>query len=132
MKFVTEENGYDRAFKAQASSIKQLEVQVGKITEIVQNRNSGSLPSTTKTNLQGLTHAITTKSGLNYKPILNPLDNSASSNDMHIISKEDKRDEVEAEKAGEESKAQRKVVESYVPPIPFPGRLKKEKEREQS
>ncbi|GKA97936.1 reverse transcriptase domain-containing protein [Tanacetum coccineum] len=37
--------GYDRTFKAQASSIKQLDVQVGKIVEIVQNRNSGSLPS---------------------------------------------------------------------------------------
>nr|GEW92845.1 hypothetical protein [Tanacetum cinerariifolium]GEY20430.1 hypothetical protein [Tanacetum cinerariifolium] len=41
------------------------------------------------------------------------------SNDVQKISEEGKRDEVEAEKAGEESKAQRKAVESYVPPIPF-------------
>ncbi|GJT71524.1 hypothetical protein Tco_1030810 [Tanacetum coccineum] len=55
--------GYDHDFKAQASSIKQLEVQVGKIAEIVQNKNSGSLPSATKTNPQEISSKEDKKSG---------------------------------------------------------------------
>ncbi|GKE52547.1 hypothetical protein Tco_1487703, partial [Tanacetum coccineum] len=91
-------NNLDQVFKAQASSIKKLKVQLGKIAETVQNREIGSLPSSTKINLKGLAHFITTRSGLNYKPPPNPLVN---------------------------------MVESYVPPILFPGKLKREKEKEQ-
>ncbi|GJY95741.1 hypothetical protein Tco_0512102 [Tanacetum coccineum] len=48
-----------------------------------------------------------------------------------ISPKKDGKEEVEVEKAGKESEMKRKVVESYVPPIPFLGRLKNEKERAQ-
>ncbi|GJX54176.1 hypothetical protein Tco_0282545 [Tanacetum coccineum] len=96
---------YDHAFKAQASSIKKLEIQVGKIVEIVQNREAGSLPSSTETNLRGLAHAITTRN-------------------------KHKNDGAKNGNAVRESEAQRKVVKSYIPPIPFPRRLKKEKNRE--
>ncbi|GJT85757.1 leucine-rich repeat receptor-like protein kinase PXL2 [Tanacetum coccineum] len=74
-------NNFDQVFKAQASSIKKLEVQLGKIAETVQNREIGSLPSFTEINLKGLAHFITTRSGLNYKPPPNPLVNSKDSND---------------------------------------------------
>ncbi|GKB73125.1 uncharacterized protein Tco_0934537 [Tanacetum coccineum] len=116
---------FDQVFKAQASSIKKLEVQLGKIAETVQNRETGSLPSSTEINPRGLAHAITTRSGLNYKPPANPLVNNEDSNDAQKNDGTDKMEEVK------EQEKQRKVVESYVPPIPFPGRLKKEKEKEQ-
>ncbi|GJT03199.1 hypothetical protein Tco_0824368 [Tanacetum coccineum] len=113
--------------QARASFIKKLEVQLGKIAEIVQNRETSSLPSSTETNPRGLAHAITTRSRLNYKPPTNPIENNKYSNDEQNEHKNvgvDNRDEVK------EPKAHRNEVESYVPPIPFPGRLKKEKEKE--
>nr|GEY22911.1 hypothetical protein [Tanacetum cinerariifolium] len=54
---------------------------------------------------------------------LNKFIKESSKTKKKKILEEGKRDEVEAEKAGEESKAQRNVVESYVPPIPFPDAL---------
>ncbi|GKE80058.1 putative nucleotidyltransferase, ribonuclease H, partial [Tanacetum coccineum] len=139
MKFVTEEvrmaqhsenliwgikKIFDKVFKAQASSIKKLEVQLGKIAETIQNREIGSLPSSTEINPRGLAHAITT-SGLNYKPPSNPLVNNNDSNDAQKDNRVDSRNEVK------EQEEQRKVVGSYVPPISFPGRLKRENEKEQ-
>ncbi|GJV05906.1 hypothetical protein Tco_1343562 [Tanacetum coccineum] len=59
---------YDQTFKAQASYMKKLESHLGKIAELIQDRETGGLPSTTKTNPMGLAHATTTRSGLNYKP----------------------------------------------------------------
>ncbi|GJY11052.1 hypothetical protein Tco_0379237 [Tanacetum coccineum] len=96
------------------------------ITKLIQNRETNSLPSSTETNPRGLAHTITTRSRLNYKPPTNPIENNKYSNDEQNEHKNvgvDNRDEVK------EPKAQRKEVESYVPPIPFPGRLKKEKEK---
>ncbi|GJZ28537.1 hypothetical protein Tco_0573184 [Tanacetum coccineum] len=66
---------YDQTFKMQASSIKKIEHHLGKIAKIIQEREAGSLPSYTKINPRGLAHAITTRSGLNYKPLKNPLEN---------------------------------------------------------
>ncbi|GKE66071.1 aspartic peptidase, partial [Tanacetum coccineum] len=113
---------------AKASFIKKLEVQLGKIAEIVQNRETGSLPSSTEINPRGLAHAITMRSGLNYKPPANPLVNNEDSNDAQDKHKNDGADDRNEVK---EPEVQRKVVESYIPPIPFLGRLKKEKEKEQ-
>ncbi|GJX85158.1 hypothetical protein Tco_0335932 [Tanacetum coccineum] len=85
--------GYDHDFKSQASSFKQLEVQAENIVEIIQNMNYDSFPSATETNPWGLAHAINTRSGLNYKPPLSPLDNFESSDDVHEISpKEDMKE----------------------------------------
>ncbi|GJZ32923.1 hypothetical protein Tco_0578359, partial [Tanacetum coccineum] len=95
------------------------------IAETIQNRETDSLPSFTKINLRGLAHAITTRSGLNYKPPANPLVNNVDYNDAQ---KNDGTDKIEEVK---EQEKQRKMVESYVPPIPFLGRLKMEKQKEQ-
>ncbi|GKD44556.1 hypothetical protein Tco_1269201 [Tanacetum coccineum] len=67
---------YNQTFKVQASSIKMIEYHLGKIAKLIQDREAGSLPSSTKTNPRGLVHAITTRSGLNYKPPKNPLENN--------------------------------------------------------
>ncbi|GKC20851.1 hypothetical protein Tco_1023001 [Tanacetum coccineum] len=66
---------YDQTFKTQASSIKKIEIHLGRIAKIIQDRETGSLPSTTEINPRGLANAITTRSGLNYKPPKNPLEN---------------------------------------------------------
>ncbi|GKC63997.1 hypothetical protein Tco_1096595 [Tanacetum coccineum] len=59
---------YDMTFKNQASSIKSVEKNLGRIAESIHGRRVGALPSFTETNPRGLAHAITTRSGLNYKP----------------------------------------------------------------
>ncbi|GKA22037.1 hypothetical protein Tco_0707999 [Tanacetum coccineum] len=65
---------YDKPLKKQASSIKTIEGHLGRITEINYGREVGSLPSFTETNPRGLAHAITTRSGHNYNPPKNPLE----------------------------------------------------------
>ncbi|GJT58853.1 reverse transcriptase domain-containing protein [Tanacetum coccineum] len=65
---------YDRTFKNQASAIKTIEKNLGRIAESIHDRGLGTLPSFTETNPRGLAHAITTRSGLNYQPSKNPLE----------------------------------------------------------
>ncbi|GKD56926.1 hypothetical protein Tco_1290313 [Tanacetum coccineum] len=115
----------DQTFKTQASSIKKIEIHLGKIAKIIQDKETGSLPSSTETNPRGLANAITTRSGLNYKPPKNPLENITTSQEG-LTTKETtiKSDDNDPDKP-------RKSMESFDHSIPFPGRLKKEKEREQ-
>ncbi|PWA73718.1 hypothetical protein CTI12_AA258510 [Artemisia annua] len=119
--------GYDHAFKSQATSINKLKVQVRKRAEVVRNRNVRELPGATETNPRDRAHAITTRSGLNYGPPTNPLDNS----EIYVQENSARNNGKGDKEVAKESQVQKKVVESYVPPIPFPGRLKKGKEREQ-
>ncbi|GKA55493.1 leucine-rich repeat receptor-like protein kinase PXL2 [Tanacetum coccineum] len=63
---------YDRTFKNQAFAIKTIEKNLGRIAESIHERRVGTLPSFTETNPRGLTHVITTRSGLNYQPPKNP------------------------------------------------------------
>ncbi|GJZ70660.1 hypothetical protein Tco_0634511 [Tanacetum coccineum] len=116
---------YDKTFKTQVSSIKKIEHHLGKIAKIIQEREAGSLPSSTKTNPRGLVHAITTRSGLKYKPPKNPLENITNPQ-VKPATKETTTKNVE-----EVPDNHRKSMESYYHSIPFPGRLKKEKEKEQ-
>nr|GEU66984.1 hypothetical protein [Tanacetum cinerariifolium] len=103
----SDQKNFRPCFKAQASSIKKLEVQLGKIAEIVQNKETGSLPSLTETNLRGLAHAITTRSGLNYKPPANPLEDNKYSNDQQ---NEHNNVEVDNKEEVKELKVQRKEI----------------------
>ncbi|GJS10267.1 DNA-directed DNA polymerase [Tanacetum coccineum] len=114
---------YDQTFKAQASSIKKIESHLGKITELIQDRETGSLPSTTKTNPRGLAHAITTRSGLSYKPPKNPLENNSQIEPL--------AEDTSTRNDGKEPNKPRNTAKPYAQPIPFPGRLKKEKEKVQ-
>ncbi|GJR07779.1 putative nucleotidyltransferase, ribonuclease H [Tanacetum coccineum] len=65
------------------------------------------------------THAITTRSRLNYKPPKNPFEDNTISQDNPVTKETITRNNKETPD-----------VESYTPAIPFPGRLKKEKEKE--
>ncbi|GJU84489.1 hypothetical protein Tco_1292035 [Tanacetum coccineum] len=67
---------YDRTFKNQASTIKTIEKNLGRIAELIHGRRIGTLPSFTEMNPKGLAHAITTRSGLNYQPPKNHLEDS--------------------------------------------------------
>ncbi|GKA87132.1 hypothetical protein Tco_0808843 [Tanacetum coccineum] len=114
---------YDMTFKNQASAIKTVEKNLGRIAESIHGRGIGTLPSFTKTNPRGLAHAITTRSGLNYQPPKNPIEDS---NDLQNITTEHipttekitpKQTHISTKKSN--------------PPIPFPRQRKKEKEKEQ-
>ncbi|GKF73954.1 hypothetical protein Tco_0220286 [Tanacetum coccineum] len=110
---------YDQIFKTQASSIKKIEIQLGIIIKIIQDRETGSLPSSTETNPRGLGNAITTRSGLNYKPPNNPFENITTLQDKPAT----KGTTIESVEKSPDNP--RKSVESYDHSIIFPRRLKK-------
>ncbi|GKA83488.1 putative nucleotidyltransferase, ribonuclease H [Tanacetum coccineum] len=72
----------DSLLEETASAIKTIEKNLGRIAESIHDRGLGTLPSFTETNPRGLAHAITTRSGLNYQPSKNPLEDS---DDPHNI-----------------------------------------------
>ncbi|GKC19647.1 integrase, catalytic region, zinc finger, CCHC-type containing protein [Tanacetum coccineum] len=112
----------------QIEAIKRFKQEPGEPLYCSWEREAGSLPSSTETNPRGLAHTITTRSEHNYKPPSNPFENNEGANNMQD---KHQNDEVEDENAIRVSEAQRKVAESYIPPILFLGRLKKEKEKDQ-
>nr|GEU37069.1 integrase, catalytic region, zinc finger, CCHC-type, peptidase aspartic, catalytic [Tanacetum cinerariifolium] len=73
----------------------------------------------------GLAHAITTKRGLNYKLLKNPLENITNPQDKPETKEKASKNVEEA------SDDHRKSIESCNQTIPFPGRLKKGNEKEQ-
>ncbi|PWA83927.1 hypothetical protein CTI12_AA163730 [Artemisia annua] len=117
--------GYDLALKDQAKSIRRLENQVRKIAEFVRSRYNGELPSTTETNPRDLAHAITTRSGLNYKESAYPVESGKQVNPFPNV------EQTNAEERNEEPVPPKEKVRAYIPPIPFPVRMRKEREHEQ-
>ncbi|GJS89646.1 reverse transcriptase domain-containing protein [Tanacetum coccineum] len=89
---------------------------------LLEETGVGALPSFTKTNPKGLAHDITTRSGLNYQPPKNPLEDS---NGLQNITTEQSPtiEKITPEQTHNSTKKTN-------PPIPFPNRLKKEKEKE--
>ncbi|GKB29360.1 uncharacterized protein Tco_0868761, partial [Tanacetum coccineum] len=114
---------YDKTFKYQASLIKTIEKNLGQIAESIHGRGVGTLPSFTETNPRGLAHAITTRSGLNYQPPKNSL---VDSNGLHNMTTE----HIPTTKRITPKQTQNSTKRTDLP-IPFPRRLKKEKEKEQ-
>ncbi|GJU80047.1 hypothetical protein Tco_1282412 [Tanacetum coccineum] len=103
---------YDRTFKNQAFAIKTIKKNLGQIAESIHGRGVG--------NPRGLAHIITTRSGLNYQPPKNPLEDS---DDLHNITT---KQFPTTEKITPEQTHNR--TQKSNPPIPFP---KKVKENEQ-
>ncbi|GJU62344.1 reverse transcriptase domain-containing protein [Tanacetum coccineum] len=103
---------YDQAFKTQASSIKKIEYHLGKTAEIIQDKEAGKLPSLTETNPRGLTYAITTRSGLNYKPPNTPLENNTNSQDKPVTNETITRDKEELTKEEKEKEQFKKFFEN--------------------
>ncbi|GJY65400.1 homeodomain-like protein [Tanacetum coccineum] len=106
-----------------------IEYCIGKCNHSISNemvRETGSLPSSTETNPRGLANAITTRSGLNYKPPKNPLENITTSQEK-LATKET------TIKSGEKGPDNpKKSMESYDHSTPFPERLKRKKKKNNS
>ncbi|PWA78966.1 hypothetical protein CTI12_AA211910 [Artemisia annua] len=117
-------NGYDLTLKDHAATIRRLENQVGKLAQFVCSRDNGELPSTTETNPRDLAHAITTRRGLNYKEPAYPKESETQVKSTPVS------EQVNEEDRDKETARIKEKVRTYVPPVPFPGRLKKERERE--
>ncbi|GJU42433.1 hypothetical protein Tco_1195390 [Tanacetum coccineum] len=83
---------YDKTFKEQASSIKNIESHLGRIAELIHGKGVGSPPKLYKTNPRGLAHAITTRSGLDYNPPKNPLEETSDSQNTTTESIPNKKD----------------------------------------
>ncbi|XP_076956499.1 uncharacterized protein LOC143631710 [Bidens hawaiensis] len=102
--------------------------QVGQIAQLLSKRQQGSLPSNTERNPNAEAKAITLRSGRTTIPV------DASVSTPKLIA-----DEIETETPGEvhsrldpASTAQpSEPVRTYAPPIPYLGRLKKQKMEEQ-
>ncbi|XP_076958364.1 uncharacterized protein LOC143634070 [Bidens hawaiensis] len=105
-----------------------IENQVGQIAQLFSARPQGSLPSNTETNPRAEAKAITLRSGRSTIPV-----------DASVSTPKPIADEIETETPSEvqprlipESTTQTsEPVRTYVPPIPYPGRLKKQKMEEQ-
>ncbi|GJY86364.1 reverse transcriptase domain-containing protein [Tanacetum coccineum] len=105
--------------------IKESRIKQKESENLVWDRETGSLPISTETNPRGLANAITTRSGLNYNPPKNLLENVTTSQEG-LTTKE-----TTIKNGDNDPDKPRKSMESFYDSIPFPGRLKKEKEKEQ-
>ncbi|XP_076881117.1 uncharacterized protein LOC143529156 [Bidens hawaiensis] len=112
----------------QKAFIQTIENQVGQIAQLLSARPQGSLPSNTEINPNAEAKVITLRSGRSTIPV-----------DASVSTPKPIADEIETETPGEvqprlipKSTAQTsEPVRTYVPSIPYPGRLKKQKMEEQ-
>ncbi|XP_027337191.1 uncharacterized protein LOC113850866 [Abrus precatorius] len=107
----------ETALRNQQASIHNLEIQLGQISRLLLERPQGSLPSNTETNPREQVNAITLRSGRTLQ---------------EKGKQETKKDAVEEEdKCQEETVEKPPVVKEFIPPLPYPARLKKDKDDEQ-
>ncbi|XP_076942775.1 uncharacterized protein LOC143612751 [Bidens hawaiensis] len=119
---------HDLELRNQKASILTIENQVGQIAQLLSARPQCSLPSNTEINPNAEAKAITLRSGRSTIPV-----------DASVSTPKPIANKIETETPGEvhprvtpESTAQTsKPVRTYVPPIPYPGHLKKQKMEEQ-
>ncbi|GJZ23026.1 ribonuclease H-like domain-containing protein [Tanacetum coccineum] len=102
---------------------KKSENFVWRIKRNYDRKGVGTLPSFTEINPKGLAHAITIRSGLNYQPPEKPREDSNGLQNMTT--------EHTPTTKKITPKQTQNSTKSTNPPIPFPRRLKKEKEKEQ-
>src|SRR5436189_4329600 len=127
----------DMLMKNQSASIKNLEMQMGQIHNLLSNRPQGAFPSDTEKNPREQANAITLRSGKTYD------DPKVNDTQAEVIKEKElqaERDRVQAEKEDEEKarleaekEKERIRVEEGVKryqdiydALPFPGRLKKQ------
>ncbi|GKU87120.1 hypothetical protein SLEP1_g1569 [Rubroshorea leprosula] len=105
----------EAAVQNQGASIRNLEVQVGQLASVVSGRAQGALPSSTEKNPKEQVKAITLRSGKQF----GDEESSDNEGEKEKAPMEEKKSEVPSKESEE--------VKSYVPPIPFPHRLKQQK-----
>ncbi|KAJ0714148.1 putative retrotransposon gag domain, aspartic peptidase domain superfamily [Helianthus annuus] len=122
---------HESELKSQKASMQAIENQVGQIAKMLSARQQGGLPSNTEPNPNATAKAITLRSGKTAQAIPPAVSEKP-------VDDEEVDEEIEAESPGEVQ--QRRVpastarpkepVREYVPPVPYPGRLKKQKMEE--
>ena len=111
----------EQVMQSNQSSIHNLEVQVGQLAKMVTDRGQGKFPNNTEVNPKEGAMAITLRSGKNIENLRRT--SSEEQSPKKIEEETDKRAE---EEVLEESKeAEQPLVQPYVPPIPYPQRLKR-------
>ena len=116
--------------KNQEASIKNIETQIGQLTNLLTNRAPGALPSDTEKNPREQANAITLRSGTKYdEPRMKEAEAQEKEKDVDPQKEGDAEDE-EAERAKEKARVDQRVKEyqKRYDRIPFPGRLKKQME----
>ncbi|XP_037494643.1 uncharacterized protein LOC119370474 [Jatropha curcas] len=110
--------------KIQQAAIRNLEIQMGQFANMMAARPQGTLPSNTEKNPKEQVQAITLRSGreLEDKPAIT----LRSGRELEDNSRKEKKKEKEEEKkAPIIDLVEKEEVKPYIPPIPFPQRLKK-------
>ena len=124
------EDKFDQIVKNHSTSIHNIEMQLGQLTNIVGSRMQGNLPSTTESNPREL-KAITLRSGkeVNSQAVISKEAEEKEDNQYVIVEDVSKKEQVED--PTEPKKASDSTPLTYAPKIPFPQRLKKHKDKEQ-
>ena len=128
------ENRMEQIAQNSQAAIHNLEVQVGQLAKVVQARQQGSLPSNTEINPKSQCMAISLRNG---KQVELP----KGSGERKDVVNQDKKDEEQViEKENMDSELPEESsemppppeVKAYIPPIPYPQRLKKQSEDKNS
>ncbi|GKU88113.1 hypothetical protein SLEP1_g2414 [Rubroshorea leprosula] len=104
----------EAAVQNQGASIQNLEVQVGQLANMISRRNQGALPNNTEINPNEQVNAITLRSEKQIQ----------REQDMISESKEKEKEIHGEDEVQEPSKP--KEIKPYMPPVPFPQRLKQQ------
>ncbi|XP_027347985.1 uncharacterized protein LOC113859397 [Abrus precatorius] len=107
----------ETALRNQQASIHNLEIQLGQISRLLLERPQGSLPCNTETNPREQVNAVTLRSGRTLQ------EKGKQETEKDAVEEEDKCQEETVEKPP--------VVKEFIPPLPYPARLKKDKDDEQ-
>ena len=112
----------EQTFQNHAASIRNLEAQVGQIANTLAERAQGALPSISETNPQEYVKAITLRSGkqVETQPTTKELYSSPTEK-----THSDTQEEENIQATVEPKPTTSTTSPPYVPPIPFPQRLKK-------
>ncbi|KAI3780136.1 hypothetical protein L2E82_10074 [Cichorium intybus] len=115
----------ESSLRNQQASILNIETQIGQIARVLHERFPGTLPSNTEQNPNAQVNAITTRSGKISEPLI--LINTNSSSKTQEFEKTQETNE----EATEDKRSPPSPIKSYKPPVPYPQRLKKEKQEEE-
>ncbi|XP_022014136.1 uncharacterized protein LOC110913622 [Helianthus annuus] len=111
--------------RSQKASIQTIENQVGQLAKMLSERPQGSLPGNTEPNLRGHVNAVMTRSGKTMGP------DKSDSPPISDMVQTDASDEVQARRVPASTTQFQEPVKDFIPHVPYPSRLKKQKNDEQ-
>ncbi|XP_022024598.1 uncharacterized protein LOC110924933 [Helianthus annuus] len=111
--------------QSQKASIQTIENQVSQLAKMLSERPQGSLPGNTKPNPIGHVNVVMTRSGKTTGP------DKSDSSPINETVQTDTSDVVHTRRAPASTTQLQEPVADYTPPVPYPSRLKKQKNDEQ-